>query len=600
MNLARALASCLAAAFAVAPLTGGAAQLRVSRSFTIPASHKTAASARRAAMHSAEASPGDIGSANTVTADAPVPRPNESPCVDKLFVNATFAQYAGVPFSYAPPAGCPGPFAKVVFNGDFSVSAGVQFDRTASIQLGNVPIYFGTTAEPGSTLSPSWHVERDVTEDAALLAAPQVGEADIFNIVNSTYTGVITGTAYLQFYPARGPFKAADTPQIVLPFPGVAGGPQHLNTGTSVLSATYTLPANVDGAYFEVYAQSQQTDEQYFLCAPNDVAGDLFTCGNTAFRETEVSIDGTPAGVAPIYPWIFTGGLDPYLWFPIPGLQTLQFKPYHVDLTPFAAILSNGKPHTVAISVDNADNYFQAIATFYAFQDPGSKHVTGALTRDTLTTNPNVYLKENFAGQPPSLEGTALVTSHRPYEIDGYVNTSKGKVSTAVSSTVDFGNNQIYSNESDTTGKTVVWQSTYANTQVLTQRPGGYELERTFLTFPLTVSLDLELDGTGTGTQVSAIDQKFVAEHTIVGTNGTYASYESNEVSPTDTLDILDDEYITGNANMSSFQTYTAYDSTGLCYAQPIRAKANVLTAVVNGSCNAGAISQALKPLFAR
>ena len=281
-------------------------------------------------------------------------------------------------------------------------------------------------------------------------------------------------------------------------------------------------------------------------------------------------------------------------------MQTRQFKPYHGDLTPFAAILSNGKPHTVAISVDNADNYFQAIATFYAFQDPGSKHVTGALTRDTLTTNPNVYLKENFAGQPPSLEGTALVTSHRPYEIDGYVNTSKGKVSTAVSSTVDFGNNQIYSNESDTTGKTVVWQSTYANTQVLTQRPGGYELERTFLTFPLTVSLDLELDGTGTGTQVSAIDQKFVAEHTIVGTNGTYASYESNEVSPTDTLDILDDEYITGNANMSSFQTYTAYDSTGLCYAQTIRAKANVLTAVVNGSCNAGAISQALKPLFAR
>jgi hypothetical protein len=551
-------------------------------------------------MHTAEATPGDVGSANTVTADAPVPRPNESPCVDKLFVNATFAQYAGVPFSYAPPVGCPGPFAKVVFNGDFSVSAGVQFDRTASIQLGDVPIYFGTTAEPGSTLSPSWHVERDVTEDAALLATPQVGEADIFNIVDSTYTGVITGTAYLQFYPARGPFKAADAPQIVLPFPGVAGGPQHLNTGTSVLSATYTLPANVDGAYFEVYAQSQQTDEQYFLCAPNDVAGELFTCGNTAFRETEVSIDGTPAGVAPIYPWIFTGGLDPYLWFPIPGLQTLQFKPYRVDLTPFAAILSNGKPHTVAISVDNADNYFQAIATFYAFQDPGSKHVTGALTRDTLTTNPNIYLKENFAGQPPSLEGTALVTSHRPYEIDGYVNTSKGKVSTAVSSTVDFGNNQIYSNESDTTGKTVVWQSTYANTQVLTQRPGAYELERTFLTFPLTVSLDLELDGTGTGTQVSAIDQKFVAEHTIVGTNGTYASYESNEVSPTDTLDILDDEYITGNAKMSSFQTYTAYDSTGLCYAQTIRAKANVLTSVANGTCNRGAISQALKPLFAR
>jgi hypothetical protein len=551
-------------------------------------------------MHTAEASKGDIGSANTVTADAPVSRPNESPCVDRLFVNATFAQYAGVPFSYKPPAGCPGPFTKIVFNGDFSVSAGVQFDRTASIQLGDVPIYFGTTAEPGSTLSPSWHVERDVTEDAALFAAPQIGEADIFNIVNSTYTGVISGTAYLQFYPARGPFKAADTPQLVLPFPGVAGGPQHLNAGTSVLSATYALPANVDGAYFEVYAQSQQTDEQYFLCAPNDVAADLFTCGNTAFRETEVSIDGTPAGVAPIFPWIFTGGLDPYLWFPIPGVQTLEFKPYHVDLTPFAALLSNGKPHTVAISVDNADNYFQAIATFYAFQDPGSKHVTGALTRDTLSATPNVSVKEKFTGQPPALDGTALVTNTRPYEIDGYVNTSKGKVSTAVSSTVYFGNQQVYSNESDTTGKTVVSQSTYATTQVITQGRGVDELERSVIAFPLSLSLDIELDSTGTGTQVTSIDQQFVALHTMVGSKGNSMSYESNEVSPTDTLDILDDEYITGNANMSSAQTYEAFDSTGLCYAQTIRATSNVLSSVINAPCNRTAVSKALLPLLAR
>jgi hypothetical protein len=51
---------------------------------------------------------------------------------------------------------------------------------------------------------------------------------------------------------------------------------------------------------------------------------------------------------------------------------------------------------------------------------------------------------------------------------------------------------------------------------------------------------------------------------------------------------------------MSSAQTYTAYDSTGLCYAQTIRAKANVLTAVANGACNSGAISQALAPLLRR
>lgn len=81
-----------------------------------------------------------------------------------------------------------------------------------------------------------------MTDDAALLGRPQSGEADIFNIVNATYTGVIGGTAYLQFYPARGRFAAAETPDVVLPLPGLAGGPQHLHTGSSTLSATYTLP----------------------------------------------------------------------------------------------------------------------------------------------------------------------------------------------------------------------------------------------------------------------------------------------------------------------------------------------------------------------
>jgi len=71
-----------------------------------------------------------------------------------------------------------------------------------------------------------------------------------------------------------------------------------------------------------------------------------------------VTIDGTPAGIAPVAPWIFTGGIDPFLWFPLPGVQTLNFIPYRVDLTPFAATLSNGQQHTIALSVCNANTWF--------------------------------------------------------------------------------------------------------------------------------------------------------------------------------------------------------------------------------------------------
>ena len=73
-------------------------------------------------------------------------------------------------------------------------------------------------------------------------------------------------------------------------------------------------------------AESQAGDEFWYTCVPNDVANELQSCGGGAFRESQVTIDGTPAGVAPVYPWIYTGGIDPLLWRPIPGVQTLNFR----------------------------------------------------------------------------------------------------------------------------------------------------------------------------------------------------------------------------------------------------------------------------------
>ena len=71
----------------------------------------------------------------------------------QLYSNLTFADFSPKPFTYTPPAACPGPWAKVVLEADFSVTAGRQFDRTAQIALGHVNIYFGTTAEPSAQRS---------------------------------------------------------------------------------------------------------------------------------------------------------------------------------------------------------------------------------------------------------------------------------------------------------------------------------------------------------------------------------------------------------------------------------------------------------------
>ena len=91
-----------------------------------------------------------IGTQFEVTADPTVPRPPQQPCVVPLFAAYQFAFFSDTTqtFQFTPPSNCSGPWKKVVFEVDFSENGGVQFDRTASIYLGNTNVYFGTTPEP--------------------------------------------------------------------------------------------------------------------------------------------------------------------------------------------------------------------------------------------------------------------------------------------------------------------------------------------------------------------------------------------------------------------------------------------------------------------
>src|SRR5580704_7075186 len=342
-----------------------------------------------------------IGSSNPITAPPPVPRPHTHPCVMQLFDNLAFADFTPKVFNYTPPSACLGPWAKVVFTADFTVTAGRQFDRTAAFYLGQASIYYGTTAEPRKTLSPSWHVERDVTDLTAIFKSTQTGEANIGNFVGVsggvTYDGVIYANAALEFYPAGDDHRAPVTPDIVVPVNGSGGDAGTLNTTASQITQTLNLPTNVERVYLDVIAQSQSNDEFWYFCVPADQTSNLESCGNTAFRETEVWIDGQPAGVAPVYPWIYTGGIDPYLWEPIPGVQTLDFRPYRVDLTPFAGILSDGSPHVLAVSVYNANSYFLATANLLVFTDHGARQVRGGLLSYTLAAAPAPVISQNIS-----------------------------------------------------------------------------------------------------------------------------------------------------------------------------------------------------------
>ena len=525
------------------------------------------------------------GTSLEVTADPLVARPPTRHCEVTLLTDQAFADFNNHTFNFTPPADCPGPWSKVIFTGDFSIQSGRQFDRTGQVFLGNVNIYFGTTAEPLKTQTDTWHVERDLTDYASLFKAPQTGYASLGNLVNDTYTSTIFGTFKLEFYQADFRDPAPVTADIVAPVQS-GGNSSFQVTSSDPVTQTFTLPRNVERAYLDVIAQSQNAEEQWFLCVPNDIAGPLFDCGNTAFREVEVSVDGKPAGVAPVYPWIYTGGLDPGLWRPIPGVQTLNFIPYRVDLTPFAGTLDDGQPHTVGVSVYNAYSYFTVTAQLLAFEDHGRHQLAGELTSDTLTPpNPSVtntvVLDSNGAGS-----GTVTVTNEHSFKISRYVNTSHGRVETTVEGQVSFNSVGNITSTATSYGQDNVQTSTVHSKTTTSEGPFFTTAETDF-SFPIKVNLLETIQSNGDITQATTVDQKFQLDQTrTLEGFPIYHSTVSNEVTPTDNALFLltSGGYALGqNTGQSSTQKYFFRDSLGTCYSRQLAVANNILNTVTDG-----------------
>jgi hypothetical protein len=513
-----------------------------------------------------------LGSPNTVTADPPVPRPSTTPCTVQLYSDLTFADFSPKPFAYAPPAACPGPWAKVVLEADFSVTAGRQFDRTAQIALAHVNIYYGTTAEPSRTVSPSWHVERDLTDYSPLFQAAQTGDVNLGNLVNSTFTGIIHGSARLLFYPPSAAAPAPRTADAVLPLSDAPGGAAFLDTTASTLAPTFNLPANVEAAYLDVITQSQSSDEFWYACVPDDVADELFSCPGTSFREAEITLDGQPAGVAPVYPWLYTGAIDPLLWRPIPSVQTLNFVPYRVDLTPFAGVLSNGQPHQVGLNVYNANHYFLVAASLLLYLDHGSAQVTGAVTRNTLGTVQPAAIQENLTtAADGTVSGTVTTASERHFTISGYVDTSHGRVETTVRQTLSFSNAQDF-----TVSDLVYVQNITQGTEIQlgTETRQGHTVTNTerHLSYPLTLDISFLVNADGSSAQTTSIDQSYVSHQG--------PSHLSNNVKSVDTLLFAPSGALTGFQDRTSSQTYSSRDADGARYDRTITAADGLLTSV--------------------
>jgi hypothetical protein len=523
-----------------------------------------------------------IGSPNTVTAEPLISRPPVNPCFVPLFHGLQFADFTPKAFTYTPPAACPGPWAKVILTADFAVTAGRQFDRTAQIAIGHVNVYYGTTAEPSKTVSPNWHVERDLTDYSSLFRTAHPGDVNLGNLVNSTYTGVISGDATLLFYPLTRHQSAPRTADLVLPLSDAPGGAVILAKTSSSLAPTLPLPTNIESAYLDVVTQSQSSDEFWYTCVPDDVATELASCPGTAFREAQITVDGRPVGVAPVYPWIFTGGIDPLLWRPIPGVQALNFIPYRVDLTPFAGPLSDGHPHQVGLHVFNADNYFLVTGSLLLYLDRGSRQVTGAVRQNTLEAAPHPLVQKNLkTAADGSITGTISTSSTRSFTVAGYVDTSHGRVETRIAQTVAFLNSQRFVVSSAQSFQSIAQLTSITSGTETRQGDAAVFSERT-LSYPLEANITVNLNPDGSGSQVTTIQQSFLSNQVVDGGVPLSQSKVTNFVGATDTLLFNASGAITGLKDQLSLQVYFTRGTGAACYSRSIYAKDGLLTTVVD------------------
>src|SRR5580700_5750819 len=528
------------------------------------------------------------GAGYPVTADPPVSHPDEAPCIDKLFNPHTpplesgqlpvgkFADYSDHPFNYKPPKNCSGPYAKIIFKMHFRVSAGVQYDRTGAVWIGATNVYFGTTSEPGQNASPQWDVERDVTDYAPIFAQPSTGQASVYNIVNSQYTGIIYGTAELDFYPATRKYPAARSADVVDPLSGGPdGGYVNLNKPTDQMTGTFTFPTNVEAAYLDVFLESQSTDEFWYTCMPNDLAQKLNNCGNTALREGLVTLDGQPAGAVPAYPWIYSGGIDPFLWVPIPGVETLNFVPYRIDLTPFAAQLDDGNPHTIAVSVFNDGNYFATNAALLVYEDHGSSQVTGALVSDSTSGTPNENVTEHVKSLPSGgARGTIGVTATHPVHLDGYVMTSHGRVDTHVSQSIKFSNVQKIALTSNQFLQDIT-QDTTVVSKTTTTAKGHSTASLEERNWPLTVNYNY-VAGASSATQTADIVQIKNESGVNPEEHGLIPWALLNRIHSSDTLTFTSSGFTPSNGK--SAQEYKTRNIQGPCYHRNLTSLEYVLT----------------------
>ncbi|KAF2204742.1 hypothetical protein GQ43DRAFT_121191 [Delitschia confertaspora ATCC 74209] len=287
---------------------------------------------------------------DVIQVSQPVLSPENATC-KQVLMEHSFAYSYGKPFvgHYVPPS-CD--FNRVTFNLTVT-SAGRQYDRLALMFFGDTEIFRTSTAEPTQS-GIIWSYVKDMSNLLVLFKEPQKIIFDLGNLVDDTYTGLFNTTLTATFFNAESTSPA----DIIVPVSAqrsASNSPSGFTVPDQQAVNTVTLPQNVKKAVFSIAACGQAAEEFWWS---NVLSSDIHAFGNdttlygySPFRELQLLIDGTLAGVVWPFPVIFTGGVVPGFWRPVVGIDAFDLLEDEIDISPFLPVLSDGKDHTFEIRV---------------------------------------------------------------------------------------------------------------------------------------------------------------------------------------------------------------------------------------------------------
>ncbi|VDB82919.1 unnamed protein product [Peniophora sp. CBMAI 1063] len=392
----------------------------------------------------------------------PPPLPHDAKqCTIRLFEH-TFANSYGAPavVDYTPPTDCGdiGSWAGISLN--FTVTSnGTQYDRLGIFTFQNVEIWRTSTPEPSRTPEGIvWQYLKDVTRYTPLFAEPGTFVLELDNIVQTGLDGEYASTLDATFYASSPKHPPAPKADVIIPITTMANDTGDDASVPPAFSLNVSLPRNAVAAYAELQASGNGVEEEWYYNIPNDYLPLLppaatlseMAFGNGPFREVRFLVDGKVAGVAFPYPSIFSGGISPTSWKPIISYGAMDLPTYHIDLTPFVPILTDGDAHVVSLDVASAESNHTINANWYVsgllqvVLDSSDEPTTGKIIK---------YEAEDYADSSQTLDTTKnntlefTVKATRNVHIESEIVAGSGEKTRVVfTQALTYSNTQSYLN----------------------------------------------------------------------------------------------------------------------------------------------------------